>query len=152
MLISELVRFTDTVLSEELQTTSNKIGENMVRNNQVVTSRTKNSLRVDVGGNVGAIWGAGHIDTLETGISPQRSRLDATLPELYRRIHAWKGAKGFGWKSSQSFMAAKKQQIIGSVLYRLGGRTDVFTSEELPTLKRISDRLGQGFVNVKILP
>jgi hypothetical protein len=152
MLISELVRFTDTVLSEELQTTSNKIGENMVRNNQVVTSRTKNSLRVDVGGNVGAIWGAGHIDTLETGITAERSRLENTLDALYRKMHVWQGNRGLGWKSSQSFMAAKKQQIIGSVLYRLGGRTDVFTSEQLPTLKRISDRLGQGFVNVKILP
>jgi hypothetical protein len=152
MLISELVRFTDTVLSEELQTTSNKIGENMVRNNQVVTGRTKNSLRVDVGGNVGAIWGAGHIDTLETGITAERSRLENTLDALYRKMHVWQANRGFGWKKQQSFNAAAKQQISGSLLKRLGGRTDVFTSEELPTLKRISDRLGQGFVNVKILP
>lgn len=152
MLISELPRFTDTVLSEELQTTSNKIGENMVRNDQVVTGRTKNSLRVEVANNVGAIWGAGHIDTLETGISPQRSRLENTLDAVYRKIHVWQGNRGFSWKKQHSFAAARKQQIVGSVLYRLGGRTDVFTSEEIPTIKRISDRLGQGFVNVKILP
>ena len=50
-----------------------------------------------------------------------------------------------------AYLAARKQQIVGSVLYRLGGRTDVYSSEVQPLLKRIGDKIAEGFVTVKII-
>lgn len=150
MLISEIPKYSQRVLQEELTVTAQKIGENMKRNDQVVSGRTMRSLRVEATSNEGVLYGAEHFDTLEKGISPERSRL-GSLPVLYRKIDTWQQARGLGWRKSESFMAARKQQIDGSVLHRLGGRDDVYSSEVDLTLKRISDKIGKGFVTAKYL-
>ena len=59
----------------------------MAANNQVVTGKTANSLRVDVSGNEGILWGAEHIDTLETGISPQRSNMESFNAKTFLGIN-----------------------------------------------------------------
>lgn len=150
MLISELPKYSQQVLQEEMAVAAQNISENMKRNKQVVSGRTIRSLRVEATSNEGTLYAADHFDTLESGISPERSRMDS-LPKLYVKLNVWQQARGFGWKKSQAFMAARKQQIEGSVLYRLGGRSDVYSSEIDPMLRRISDKIGKGFVTAKYL-
>lgn len=156
MLITELPKYTQDVLQEELTVTARQIGDNMFRNKQVVSGRTRASLRVEAQPYSGAIYGAEHIDTLEKGISPERSRM-RSLGHVRSKLAIWVQMKGgFSFnrginEQQWAYLAARKQQIVGSVLYRLGGRTDVYSSEVQPLLKRIGDKIAEGFVTVKII-
>ena len=77
--VSNINNRVSDVLIRNLEATKEDVKKSMAANNQVVTGKTANSLRVDVSGNEGILWGAEHIDTLETGISPQRSNMESHL-------------------------------------------------------------------------
>jgi hypothetical protein len=46
---------------------------------------------------------------------------------------------------------AKKQQRIGSFLYRQGGRTDIYSNEAEPLQNRLAERITKEIINTKIL-
>ena len=75
--VSNINNRVSDVLRRNLEATKEDVKKSMAANNQVVTGKTANSLRVDVSENEGILWGAEHIDTLETGISPQRSNMES---------------------------------------------------------------------------
>ena len=150
-----IVKSIQAILDSELAVTKGQIKESMTRNKQVVTSRTLNRLRRETNGASGFIAGADHIDTLEKGISPTRSK-QQPFTQLKTNLIRWVETKhgGFGSKKMANtfgFMAARKQQTFGSVLFRAGGRKDVYSDKADPLAKRISEKVGEFFVNVKIL-
>lgn len=151
-----IVKGIQAILDSELAVTEGQIKESMTRNKQVVTGRTLNSLRHETNGASGFIAGADHIDTLEKGISPERSRM-SSFGHVRAKLGTWLQAKhGFQFnrgitEARWAYIAAKNQQSIGSVLFRAGGRKDVYSDKADPLVKRISERVGDYFVNVKIL-
>jgi len=139
----------DKLLINELDTTIHRISQNMERNNQVVSGRTVRSMESVAKDMIGAIYGAEHIDTLETGITPERSKSEAFVHK-YRRMFDWGQAK-FGMTKQHAYLAAVKQEVFGSVLHRLGGRTDVWTSEEQPLMESLKERVAELLINEKWL-
>lgn len=143
----------ETVLDKELGVTAENIKQNMTRNNQVATGRTLASINHKVTGVSGYIAGAEHIDTLEKGISPERSRM-TSWKQTYLGLRTWYQAKGFlsGFNESRLISVATiTQRQVGSVLYRKGGRFDVYSNEVDPLVKRIGEQVSDIFINTKII-
>lgn len=145
------------ILQQEFEFSRVKIIENMVRNNQMVTGKTANSLRVETTENEGVLWGADYFDTLETGISPFQSRQNP-FSFTYYKLKSWYHQKGItnnAGDDSRIGMATVNQREIGSVLFRKTGGTptgNVFRKEINPLVKNIGDRIGDKIINTKILP
>jgi hypothetical protein len=143
-----IINNTSTVLKKELERTVYDIKINMLNNNQVVTGRTARSLYTQVDGTMGFIAGAEHVDTLEKGISPERSRLQSART-TYFAMRDWMNNKGL--QSKYAYKATLNQRKVGSLLYRRGGRKDVYTNEVEPLVARISEQIGDIFINTKII-
>lgn len=152
--VSNINNRVSDVLRRNLEVTKEDVKKSMAANNQVVTSKTANSLRVDVSENEGILWGAEHIDTLETGISPQRSNMESWTKTWAGLFH-WVQNKGFIYDMSKaSFFATRATEIQreqGSVLFRAGGRFNVYSDKVEPLVERIKDELGEIIINTKIL-
>ncbi|MDD4210353.1 MAG: hypothetical protein PHI52_08475, partial [Bacteroidales bacterium] len=91
--VSNINNRVSDVLRRNLEATKEDVKKSMAANNQVVTGKTANSLRVDVSGNEGILWGAEHIDTLEIGISPQRSNMES-FNATFLGINQWQQSRG----------------------------------------------------------
>ena len=143
----------DTFLSE-LRTTSSAIKENMRKNNQVATGATIDSIREDVVSNVGSIYGFDHIDTLETGISPERSKAVSWI-ELYRGLTKWFSVKhGYtaqGKRDKLITSAVVNQRMMGSQMWRNGITKNVYSQEVDTLVQRLSDKIGMLVTEIKIL-
>lgn len=143
----------DTFLSE-LRTTSSAIKENMRKNNQVATGATIDSIREDVVSNVGSIYGFDHIDTLETGISPERSKAVSWI-ELYGGLTKWFSVKhGYtaqGKRDKLITSAVVNQRMMGSQMWRNGITKNVYSQEVDPLVQRLSDKIGMLVTEIKIL-
>ena len=143
----------DTFLSE-LRTTSSAIKENMRKNNQVATGATIDSIREDVVSNVGSIYGFDHIDTLETGISPERSKAVSWI-ELYGVLTKWFSVKhGYtaqGKRDKLITSAVVNQRTMGSQMWRNGITKNVYSQEVDPLVQRLSDKIGMLVTEIKIL-
>lgn len=146
------------ILTEELERSKTAIIDNMTANNQVVTGRTKNSLRVDVGENEGILWGAEHIKTLETGISPFESA-QISYSSLVDKLDAWVLLK-HGTTIFRNILppnvkdAYQNQRLFGSTLYRETGGTPtglVYGKEVNPLLQRIGSRIVDKIINIKVI-
>ena len=143
----------DTFLSE-LRTTSSAIKEDMRKNNQVATGATIDSIREDVVSNVGSIYGFDHIDTLETGISPERSKAVSRI-ELYGGLTKWFSVKhGYtaqGKRDKLISSAVVNQRMMGSQMWRNGITKNVYSQEVDPLVQRLSDKIGMLVTEIKIL-
>ena len=152
--VSNINNRVSDVLRRNLEITKEDVKKSMAANNQVVTGKTANSLRVDVSENEGILWGAEHIDTLEIGISPQRSNMESWIKTWAGLFH-WVQNKGFIYDMSKaSFFAIRATEIQreqGSVLFRAGGRFNVYSDKVEPLVERIKDELGEIIINTKIL-
>lgn len=157
--IAEFNAKIEGVLSRNLDTTIEAIKQNMVKNNQVVSGKTQNSLRKEINGNEGAIIGLDHIDTLEIGISPQRSQIEMfghTMAALMTWVEAKQGFTfNFGiTKGRWAYLATRNQRDVGSVLFRSlngGRRGNVYSNEIQPLTDRIMNEIGDVIINTKIL-
>ena len=132
-------------LETEGQWSIGVIAANMYRNKQVATGQTIQSLRVEATDTSLAVYGASHIKTLESGV----------LPGTYVKasdINIWGNAKGY-W-TGNSYLAntiARRIFNSGSVLFRKGGRTDVWTDVIPSFIERIKERIGEQIVNIKLV-
>jgi len=148
--IADLPNIISGVLQKSLTTLKDSVARNMQANDQVVMGKTLNSLRVEVDGQSGALWGADHIETLEIGISPERSRQEG-WSHVFAGISTWQQARGLGWTDSNIASATSIQQKIGSFMFRLGQTKEVYSSEIDPMIESIGNEIGQNFVNIKIV-
>lgn len=145
------------ILQQEFEFSRVKIIENMVRNDQMVSGRTANSLRVETTEKEGVLWGADYFDTLETGISPFESNKHP-FSFTYYKLKSWYHQKGITNNASDDSrigMATVNQREIGSLLFRSTKGTptgNVFRKEINPLVTNIGNRIGDLIINTKILP
>lgn len=144
------------ILQSELEYTKQEVVDSMVANKQVASGRTMQSLRVEADSDKGILWGAEHIPTLEEGISPQASQQAFDLRRTQGLIYQWSTNKGiaFPTKKERWWFAAntgRLQQQSGSLLFRHGGRKDVYTDKIQPALDRIGNKITTEFVNIKLV-
>jgi hypothetical protein len=139
--------------------TKNMIKERSGFYSPYTTGRTATSIRVEAEIDSLEIWAPDHIDTLETGISPARSKANGSVANLATKIYQWTIDKPIEFlngvtpkqRARWSMRQAKKQQRIGSFLYRQGGRTDIYSNEAEPLQNRLAERITKEIINTKIL-
>lgn len=138
----------------ELKVTSDAIKANMQKNNQVASGETLLSIREDFQGDTGSIYGFDHIDTLETGISPQRSQATSWRESYAGMVRWYQNKHGYSAQGNNDRLvssAVHKQRTMGSVMWRNGITKNVYSQEVEPLVRRISDAIGEKIVNIKIL-
>jgi C1A family cysteine protease len=138
----------------EMKVTTDAMKANMQANNQVASGDTIKSIREEFTGDTGVIWAYDHIDTLETGISPERSKAVSWI-DLYSGLAKWYSTKhGYtaqGNKDRLISSTAFRQRTLGSVMWRNGITKNVYSQEVEPLVQRISDAIGQKVLDINIL-
>ena len=138
--VGQIPEQTASILERNLTKLKDDTARNMQSNDQVVTGKTLNSLRVEAEGNTGALYGADHIDTLEVGISPERSRQDSWT-HVFAGLFRWVQNRGFIYDMSQAsafaVKATENQREFGSRLFRQGGGKNVYSAEIDPMVEQI---------------
>lgn len=148
------------VLYSRGETSVANIQSNIVKNNQRVRGKALNSIGLEISGGYGymdlTIGGISYIKTLEKGITPQEANLIPTVT-LAKMLYGWTINKGgFSFESDKdrwwfSMHSAKRMQSLGSVLYRNGGREDVYTNESPILLENIMNDIGTIITDIKLI-
>lgn len=135
----------EKILLEEIELLGGRTAANIIRNKQNATMALINSLRAEAKGTVGALYAYDYLESLEKGIPPN-TYVSAII------LNAWGNIKGY-WqgKSFRANTISRRIMNSGSLVFRKGGRTDVYTKEIPLTEKNISERVGAAIVNTKIL-
>ena len=126
------------ILREELEDLRTRIIDNMTAADQVVTGKTRDSMRVTVQGNAGVLTGRQAFATLETGSRPWSRKPKRTPKWFADLIGEWIEAKNLDlnqWAVAHTIIHQ------GSSLYRSGGRADIYSPELQKTIDRIGDRI-----------
>lgn len=134
-MMSEEIR---AILREELEGLRTRIIDNMTAADQVVTGKTRDSMRVTVQGNAGVLTGRQAFATLETGSRPWSRKPKRTPKWFADLIGEWIEAKNLDlnqWAVAHTIIHQ------GSSLYRSGGRADIYSPELQKTIDRIGDRI-----------
>lgn len=138
-MLSEEIR---QILREELEDLRRRIIENMGSADQIVTGKTRDSMRVSVEGLAGVLTGRQAFATLETGSRPW-SKKPKRVPKFFADlIGEWIDAKGLDlnkWAVAHTIIHK------GSKLYREGGRADIYSPELQKTIDRIGDRIADQY-------
>jgi len=143
------------ILNEELDDLRKRIIKNHISAGQKASGKTINSMRVELGDNYGQLTGRKYFGTLETGRKP--GKVPANFSNI---ILKWMQSKGINVPKPKSFayLVARKIRIEGTVLYRSGGRSDIYSEEINKTIPKLLKRLGKNqvqeikrlFDNVKV--
>ena len=143
------------ILNEELDDLRKRIIKNHISAGQKASGKTINSMRVELGDNYGQLTGRKYFGTLETGRKP--GKVPANFSNI---ILKWMQSKGINVPKPKSFayLVARKIRIEGTVLYRAGGRSDIYSEEINKTIPKLVKRLGKDqvqeikrlFDNVKV--
>lgn len=134
-MMSEEIR---AILREELEDLRTRIIDNMTAADQVVTGKTRDSMRVTVQGNAGVLTGRQAFATLETGSRPWSRKPKRTPKWFADLIGEWIEAKNLDlnqWAVAHTIIHQ------GSSLYRSGGRADIYSPELQKAIDRIGDRI-----------
>lgn len=143
------------ILNEELDDLRKRIIRNHIAAGQKASGKTIKSIHVEVGENYGQLTGRKFFGTLETGRKP--GKVPANFKDI---ILKWMQAKGINVPQPKTFayLVARKIRIEGTALYRIGGRSDIYSEEINKTIPKLVKRLGKDqvqeikrlFDNVKV--
>jgi len=128
------------ILKNELELLRSKIIANHLAAGQKASGKTIQSLQISLGEDFGELMGRQAFGTLETG------RKAGKVPKGFQAIILkWMQDKGINVKQPKSFayLVAKKIAEQGSLLHRIGGRSDIYSKEIPITIDRLLKRLGE---------
>jgi hypothetical protein len=127
------------ILNDELKDLQKRIIQNHIKAGQKASGKTIKSILVEVGDDYGMLTGRKAIGTLETGRKAGR-----VPPKFKDIILKWMADKGIVKKYPKSFafLVARKIRLEGSLLHRMGGRSDIYSNEINITIPRLIKRLG----------
>jgi len=134
------------ILSEGANKTINGIVASIIKNGQNASGKTIQNLHEEVSPNRLIIWGN---DYIEKG-TPPNSGL------VFNTLYFWSQYKGmtFGSNKERFFFARNATNKIneeGSLLFRKGGRKDVYSDKVQPLMDNIAERAGKEIVNIKLI-
>lgn len=133
------------ILSDEMSLLAGRVISNIIRNKQNATGALIKSIRVEATETTGSLFAYDYLPNLESG----------TLPGTYvtsEIINRWANAKGF-W-TGDNYRASTISRLImnsGSLLFRKGGRKDVYTNEIPLTVQNLENRISGAIINTKII-
>jgi len=149
----------EQVLYTQGNTTVRNIQDNIARNGQNATGSASKTLFAKTDSKIGtvdlSIIGNNHIENLEKGTSPEEARR-VSENQLSRYLYGWSFRKNIIFDKPKdrwwfSVSSARIEQSIGTLLYRNGGRKDVYSNEVQPLVDRISQQLDGVINDIKIL-
>jgi hypothetical protein len=128
------------ILNDELKDLQKRIIQNHIKAGQKASGKTIKSITVEIGENYGQLTGRKFFGTLETG--RKAGRVPAKFQDV---ILKWMQDKGINVPKPKSFayLVARKIRLEGTLLYRTGGRSDIYSKEISITIERLTKRLGQ---------
>jgi len=128
------------ILNEELKELQKRIIQNHISAGQKASGKTIKSITIEIGDNYGQLTGRKFFGTLETG--RKAGRVPAKFQDV---ILKWMQDKGINVPKPKSFsyLVARKIRLEGTLLYRTGGRSDIYSKEISITIERLTKRLGQ---------
>ena len=114
------------------------------------------TMREDVDGDSGIVWGAQFFENVEKGIPPLFGRFACKNRNAKERILEWTYKAGLSFESEskrKSFAWALRQKIgwHGTALYRRGGRKDIYSNEFQPLYDSLSKQIGEIIIQHKLL-
>lgn len=127
------------LVASELEALKQRIIENHRSAGQVASGRTIASLKVEITGDGGVLWGRSPFGTLETGRKPGK------VPAgFWKIIRQWMDDKGIQVEKPDSFayLVARKIANEGTQLFREGGFYKIYSPEVKDTVERVSDGIG----------
>lgn len=127
------------LVSSELEALKQRIIENHRSAGQVASGRTIASLKVEITGDGGVLWGRSPFGTMETGRKPGK------VPAgFWKIIRQWMDDKGIQVEKPDSFayLVARKIANEGTQLFREGGFYKIYSPEVKDTVERVSDGIG----------
>lgn len=134
------------IVSDGLQGLRQRIIANHEAAGQVASGRTRDSLKVEMTGEGGILWGRQAFGVLETGRKPGK------VPKgFYGIILQWVKDKGIQVEKPKSFayLVARKIANEGTRLYRSGQKEDIYSTEVEKTVRDISERIA-GIFNTEV--
>ena len=134
------------IVSDGLQGLRQRIIANHEAAGQVASGRTRDSLKVEMTGEGGILWGRQAFGVLETGRKPGK------VPKgFYGIILQWVKDKGIQIEKPKSFayLVARKIANEGTRLYRSGQKEDIYSTEVEKTVREISERIA-GIFNTEV--
>lgn len=145
------------ILKSELEDLRKRIIQNHLAAGQKASGKTAKSMFVDVAEDYGELSGRMAFGTLETG------RKAGKVPAKFKDIILkWAQDKGIKVDKPKSFafLVARKIAKEGTLLKRIGGRSDIYSNEIPKTIDRILQRLGEDqvteirhiFINAETVP
>lgn len=136
-----------TILEEELSLYSGRVIANILRNKQSASGALINSFKVHANPFGGDVTALDYIENLEKG----------TKPGTYvsaKKIYEWAEAKGLSWMANSPTLANKVSWNInnkGSLLFRKGGRKDVYSNESDLLVRNIMEKATNVILETKLL-
>ena len=133
------------ILLDEMSLLAGRVISNIIRNKQNATGSLIKSIRVESTETTGSLFAYDYLPNLESG----------TLPGTYvtsEIINRWANAKGF-WSGYNQRASTISRRIMnsGSLLFRNGGRKDVYTNEIPLTVQNLENRISGAIINTKII-
>jgi len=129
-----------TILKSELEDLRKRIIQNHIAANQKASGKTAKSMTVDIAEDYGELSGRMAFGTLETG--RKAGKVPANFKDIILR---WAQDKGINVERPKTFafLVARKIAKEGTLLKRIGGRSDIYSNEIPKTIERILQRLGE---------
>lgn len=134
------------ILNDELTALKERIASNIMSAGMNASGRTIASMRVEVNENEGTLFGRRAFEVLESGRKPGR------VPKgFYQIIYQWAIDKRIRVRNLKSFayLTARKIAREGTLLYREGGRNDIYTPEIRKCIENVRSR-GISMINEQI--
>ena len=133
------------ILLDEMSLLAGRVISNIIRNKQNATGSLIKSIRVESTETTGSLFAYDYLPNIESG----------NLPGTYvtsEILNRWANAKGL-WSGSNYRASTISRRIMnsGSLLFRNGGRKDVYTNEIPLTEQNLVDRISGVIINTKIL-
>lgn len=125
------------ILNEELTALKERIASNIMSAGMNASGRTIASMRVEVDEKEGTLFGRRAFEVLESGRRPGR------VPRaFYQIIYQWAVDKRIHVRNLKSFayLTARKIAREGTLLYREGGRNDIYTPEIRECIENVRKR------------
>lgn len=125
------------ILNDELTALKERIASNIMSAGMNASGRTIASMRVEVNDNEGTLFGRRAFEVLESGRKPGK------VPKgFYQIIYQWAIDKRIRVRNLKSFayLTARKIAREGTLLYREGGRNDIYTPEIRKCIENVRKR------------
>lgn len=147
--MSDLSKIVEDILNQEGQDMVDEIRENLAATGSNASGKTSESIRyeVEIEGKKAALslFGRGYIMSVETGRGPRQSSKESNFLD---GMKDWMKIKGIGSGLTQkkfdqlARFFTFRQNKLGSLLFRRGGRKDIITPViSAERVREVSDRV-----------